>query len=793
MLFLNNIISEVYHKQFNLLYFTLWFGLTIIMWYGGIAQAAQICPNTTYGIWNGTGQATYSGCKTNGSSTFGLRINGTDVKEFMDPIQYVNPSVTLVIDTGSYQSFKVVDKGLGYTGDCTEILPGGGVGSVPAVVNHVYCHILGGTLGVAVTRATWTGSSFSNSLATFLINTPNTLPTFTTTEITSINEDSLYNYSITTNDVDGDSLIITAPTIPTWLSFTDNNNGTATLSGTPTNNEVGSYNVILNVSDNSVSTNQSFTITVNNINDAPVLDFSETPILTTIDEDDLTNTGTSIHNIIDSVSSVPLDMITDVDSSALKGIAVITVDNTNGSWEFSTDTGSTWTAFGTVSESTARLLTSNAASLIRFIPNADFNGTVNISFRAWDQTSGSNGGTANTSINDGITAFSSNTETASLIINPINDAPIFTSTEIITIDEDSPYNYAITTDDIDGDGLTITAPTKPAWLNFTDNGDGTATLSNIPTNDEVGLHDITLRINDGSVDVDQSFTITVVNTNDAPIFTSTEITIIDEDSLYNYSVITDDVDVGDSLTITALTKPSWLNFTDNGDGTATLTSTPTNDEVGSFNIVLQVNDATVNVEQSFTITVNNTNDAPVLDFNAELSLMTINEDNFTSNGISINSVIDSMSLDIITDVDGEMLEGLAIINVDNSNGNWEFSTDTGSTWTAFGNISESTARLLDSDNSNKIRFIPNADFNGNVNISFRAWDQTSGSNGETADVRDNGESTAFSADAETASITINPVNDSPIFTSIAKTVATEKLEYYYDVIIYDLEQDILYS
>jgi len=53
---------------------------------------------------------------------------------------------------------------------------------------------------------------------------------------------------------------------------------------------------------------------------------------------------------------VPLDLITDVDSSALEGIAVITVDNTNGRWEFSTDTGSSWTAFGSVDETTARTL-----------------------------------------------------------------------------------------------------------------------------------------------------------------------------------------------------------------------------------------------------------------------------------------------------------------------------------------------------------------------------------------------------------------------------------------------------
>ena len=244
-------------------------------------------------------------------------------------------------------------------------------------------------------------------------------------------------------------------------------------------------------------------------NKPPVLDASANPVFTAINEDDFTNSGTSVYDLIDSVSDVPLNMITDADYDALEGIAVITVDNTNGSWEFFT--GSTWTAFGPVTETTARLLAST--NLIRFVPNADFNGSVNLSFRAWDQTSDNPGEIANVSNNGGITAFSAEIETASITVNPVNDAPTFTSTAIISIDEDALYSYNITTNDIDaGDSLTITAKDLPAWLNLTDNGKGTATLSGTPTDDEVEPHDIILHVNDGTKDVDQSFTITVNDT-----------------------------------------------------------------------------------------------------------------------------------------------------------------------------------------------------------------------------------------------------------------------------------------
>ena len=51
---------------------------------------------------------------------------------------------------------------------------------------------------------------------------------------------------------------------------------------------------------------------------------------------------------------------------------------------------------------------------------------------------------------------------------------------------------------------------------------------------------------------------------------------------------------------------------DNGDGTADLSGTPTNDDVGDHAVVLMVTDNSgATAEQSFTLSVANTNDAPV--------------------------------------------------------------------------------------------------------------------------------------------------------------------------------------
>ncbi len=118
---------------------------------------------------------------------------------------------------------------------------------------------------------TFTATDGSTQVVTVTINGAEDTPVFDSTAITAATEDVAYSYTITTSDVDVESVTITAPTLPAWLTFVDNGNGTATLSGTPTNAEVGNHNVVLNVSDGTLSSNQNFTIVVANTNDPAVI------------------------------------------------------------------------------------------------------------------------------------------------------------------------------------------------------------------------------------------------------------------------------------------------------------------------------------------------------------------------------------------------------------------------------------------------------------------------------------------------------------------------------------------
>ena len=144
-------------------------------------------------------------------------------------------------------------------------------------------------------------------------------------------------------------------------------------------------------------------ITVSAINDAPVLT-PVGPVLSGITEDQTSNAGQTVASIVGA-------SISDVDSGAVEGIAVTALTSGNGTWQYSTNGGSSWTAVGAVSNTSALLL--RASDYVRFVPNAQNATSGSLTYRAWDQTSGSAGTKVNTSSNGGTTAFSTAVDTAS--------------------------------------------------------------------------------------------------------------------------------------------------------------------------------------------------------------------------------------------------------------------------------------------------------------------------------------------------------------------------------------------
>ncbi|MFB2687161.1 DUF4347 domain-containing protein, partial [Shewanella mangrovisoli] len=78
-----------------------------------------------------------------------------------------------------------------------------------------------------------------------------------------------------------------------------------------------------------------------------------------------------------------------------------------------------------------------------------------------------------------------------------------------------------------------------------------------------------------------------VKPNGVPVISGTPTLTVNQGVLYSYTLVATDSDVGDSLTLSAVTLPSWLNF---NAATGVLSGTPTNANVGSHVVLLRAMD-----------------------------------------------------------------------------------------------------------------------------------------------------------------------------------------------------------
>ena len=260
-------------------------------------------------------------------------------------------------------------------------------------------------------------------------------------------------------------------------------------------------------------------VKISNVNDAPLLYAEHSPALTEIQEDETTSNGNTVAEIVVDGS------ITDVDGTSVEAIAVIQVDNTHGLWQFSENDGASWTDFTTDTrgnidiEEHARLL--NSACRIRFIPDSDYGGEAEFTFRAWDMSSGQSGQTADATVNGRRAPFSSASDTAAVIVNGIDDPPKLVNPILDrTVHEDAHPEFINLADvfmDIDSENTsivkTIQANTNGTLISATVDGDE-LTLEYQP--DQYGEAVITLLAISGENYITDEFKVTVISENDAP-------------------------------------------------------------------------------------------------------------------------------------------------------------------------------------------------------------------------------------------------------------------------------------
>lgn len=92
-------------------------------------------------------------------------------------------------------------------------------------------------------------------------------PVLTTVGNITIEENEVQNIMVNTTDANGDALTITASNVPSFVSFLDNGDGTATITLNPVVGDEGVYsNIIIQVSDGTLTDSETISITVTKLN-----------------------------------------------------------------------------------------------------------------------------------------------------------------------------------------------------------------------------------------------------------------------------------------------------------------------------------------------------------------------------------------------------------------------------------------------------------------------------------------------------------------------------------------------
>ena len=489
----------------------------------------------------------------------------------------------------------------------------------------------------ATIRVTDSGGATRSQSFNILVNDLNEAPVIESAALSSATEDALYSYTLSASDQDGNPLSFSAPTLPGWLNLVDNNDGTATLSGTPLNADVGDHSVVIEVSDGLLSDTQSFTVSVANTNDAPVFTSSASfsapenqtavGIVSSVD-DDLDTVTYSISGGTDAslfsidpntgvlrfVDAPNFESPGDTGGDGNYQVEVTAADPNGGSTAQMigvslTDANDAPTAANSAFTTAEDTLISDALPTatdedadsvsyqldagpsqgilnlggdgsFSYTPAADFHGADSFSYRVADP--------------DG--AF--NTYTATITVTPVNDAPQSGGPiDLGSIPEDSSRlitqaELLAGSSDVDGDTLQVRNVSADAGQ-LLDNLDGTWSFT--PAANWYGSVAFSFDINDGTADTPGSAQLAVAPIQDAPSAAADQYTMLAGNTLLGSGLLSNDQDVdGDALSVDPSPAVDAQNGTLQLNGDGSFSYTPNGNFYGTDSFSYRISDGNGN-------------------------------------------------------------------------------------------------------------------------------------------------------------------------------------------------------
>ncbi|WP_422492148.1 VCBS domain-containing protein [Endozoicomonas sp. ALD068] len=400
---------------------------------------------------------------------------------------------------------------------------------------------------------------------------------------------------------------------------------------------------------------ENFTLEVNDINEAPVATDSST----TIDEDSLYRFTLNDFPYTDQD-----------DGDTLKAIVIETIP-ASGSLELN---GSL------VSEGDAISQADISAGLLTFLPvaNQSADNYTRFNFR----------------VNDG--ALSSDIQTFTITVNPVDDAPVAGNLDLGSTPEDTSFvitaaDLLASASDIDGDSLSIQSVTlaDPATGSLANNHDGT--WSYTPTAHYFG-DDVTFNftVSDGTSgdEASASATLDVISVNDAAVVAGVDTGSVTEDD--NATLTTSgnltvtDVDANEAVFQAEILSGSHGQLSINADGSWTYSADNSQSTIQTLgdgdslrdSFTVQTADGTQHI---VTATIHGTNDAPVVNAGGTLAYTENDNHQVIDSHITLTDIdsatIESATITIISNFSSAE-DNLAFTDHNGVSGSWDSSTGT---------------------------------------------------------------------------------------------------------------------
>ncbi len=399
------------------------------------------------------------------------------------------------------------------------------------------------------------GSLTDSEVVAITVNNVNRAPVLNPIGNRTVAEGATLNVGVSASDADGTTPSLSATGLPAFCSFADNLNGTGILTCTPGFTDANTYTgLTITASDGSLTDSETFSLTVSNVNLAPVLN--------------------------------PIDSQTVAEGGTLS--VSVTASDPDGNAVTLTDSG--------------------LPSFCGFTDNLNNTGSLTCTPGFTD--AGVYSGITITA-NDGIGGTGS--DSFNLTVTGVNQAPTLNPIGNQTAFEGATLNVPVTASDPDGGSLTLTAMGLPAFCGFTDNLNNTGTLTCTPGFTNAGVYpSLTMTVSDGVLTDSESFTLTVSGANAPPVLNPIGNQNMDEGAVLSLNITASDPD-GDSLTFAATGLPAFCGLTDHLNNTATLTCSPGFANAGVYTgLNVTVNDGIAGDSEGFTLTVNNVNRPPTL-------------------------------------------------------------------------------------------------------------------------------------------------------------------------------------